>query len=330
MNSENASHYSIYYLLGQSYMQIERREYALLNFQKAEKYLPNHLMTARSKGDTTAIKRLENYMFNIFRCQAMIYEEWSRPDDVMRVVEKAVPYATDDRKNGILNYFRIRSDGWMFWQDREAMEIELDIRRFVNNEQFDEAQGLYEKLLIKFPTITDKRRVEGERLYAGFEFRHLGKKVQAIERLLPWILGRDSLNQIENIQHLYNDFSQMCLAYGIEQLDTDRFTAYCYYKQGLLVPSDFRESIRVRLLNLCIWNTAEFIRQGSELWERSDRLTDAERRWLCEQLIYAYKKTGDPEATRRFLQEYRRLLSEFTGSTLFLYFYDFIRYLFFR
>jgi len=307
LDSENKRNYLIYLRLGQCYTKIEKSDYALLNFQKAEKYWPDHMVAARSKADTRAMKRLENLMYRILKSQIDIYESDSCPEDVIRVVERVPMYITDERIKRRLNGYKGLSNRWLFWEDREALDIELEIRKLMNNKEIDNVRDLYEKLIVKFPSITDKRRVEAERCYALFEYQDLNQKVRAIERLLPWVMGRDSLGQIENIEILYNNFSQMSLVYGNELKEKDRFAAFCYYKQGLVVPSDFQEKITINILTLCVRNTAELIRCGLELWERRDRLTEPEKRWLCEQLIYAHKQTGDPEATRRFLQEYCQL-----------------------
>jgi len=310
LNAENRGNYEIYYRLGLCYIELEgvprTQDYALINFQKAETYGSDRMTMARASGDTASVQRLENDLFKILSYQVKIYDTYGPPRGVLRNVEKATAYATDDREKEILNYYQNRSTAWLFWEDREAMEIvQTEIRRFENNEKFDEARKLYKKLLAKFPSMTDRRRVEAERLYALFEFENLNQKVKAIERLLPYVQGRDSLGHIENIQALYNNFSQMCFGYGNEQVNKDRFVAYCYYKQGQMVPSDFHERISIRILTLCEENTQELIQLGSELWKMKDRLTDGEKVWLCERLISAYKMMGDAGATRRFLQEYR-------------------------
>ncbi len=308
LSPQNEKDYALYLKLGQSYFQSNELNHALLNFRKAEKYMANPLQDAESSADTTAMTRLKNVMFNILVSQIRVYEAIARPDDVKRIVEKAFVYAEDETKRRNLDYFKYRSNGWLFWDDKEAMEIEIEIGRRINGKNYEEACDLYEKLCSKFPSTEDRRRVEAERRYALFEYQYLNLNDRAIQRLLPWALGKDTLSHVGNIRELYNTFSFLCYNHGRELTDKNRFTAYCYFHQGLIVPSDFSSKIKLALLGLSQNDPREMIRLGADVWEKRADLTETERRWLCEQLISAFKRSGNPEETRRYFEEYQRLI----------------------
>jgi len=308
LSPENEKDYSLYLKLGQNYFQSNEITYALLNFQKAEKYMAIPLQNTEAAADTAAMSRLKNVMFNILVSQIRAYEAIARPGDVKRIVEKAFVYAEDETKRRNLDYFKYRSNGWLFWEDKEAMEIEIEIGRRISEKKYEEAGDLYEKLCSKFPSIEDKRRVEAERRYALFEYQYLSLNDQAIRRLLPWALGKDTLSHVGNIRELSNTFSLLCYNHGRELMDENRFAAYCYFRQGLIVPSDFSSKIKLALLGLSQNDPREMIRLGADVWEERADLTDTERRWLCQQLILAFKRSGNPEETRRYFEEYQRLL----------------------
>jgi hypothetical protein len=270
--------------------------------------MANPLQDAEAAVDTAAISRLKNVMFNILVFQIRVNEAIARPDEVKRIVEKAFVYAEDDTKRRNLEYFKYRSNGWLFWEDKEAMEIEIEIGRQISEKKYEEAGDLYEKLCSKFLSMEDKRRIEAERRYALFEYQYLSLHDRAIQRMLPWALGKDTLSHVGNIRELYNTFSLLCYNHGRELTDENRFAAYCYFRQGLIVPSDFRNQIKLALLGLSQNDAEEMILLAADVWEERADLTETERRWLCQQLILAFKRSGNPEETRRYFEEYQRLL----------------------
>jgi hypothetical protein len=99
----------------------------------------------------------------------------------------------------------------------------------------------------------------------------------------------------------------MCLILGRENLNRNRFAAYCYFTQGRMFMSDYWEKIGLELVNLCIGNASEVIRIGIQCWEKSENLSLAEQKWLCRHLIHAFKRKGDSKNAYRFFQEYTRI-----------------------
>lgn len=309
LNEDNSKDYGVYSSLGNNYFRFNRFDYALINFIKAEELIENEIMFIRSSGDLSKIAKLNNQIFGIFILQNKIYNELYRPDEALKVVHKASQFVQNEKQKRTIENLIGYLNRWIFWKDKEALDIQIEINRLTGEKDYGQVQELYEKLLQKFTEFLDKRRVEVSVLYSSFEFQYLDQKPQSIERLLPYVVvPKDSVEHIENIQNLYNWFSSMCYIYGLEQLEKDRFASYCYFKQGFSVPSEFKENIALEILKLSVNNTSRSLNIGLDLWNNRANLSDTEKRWLCEYLIYANKRYGNPGAAHYFFEEYKKLL----------------------
>lgn len=307
LSEENKMNHLIYFGLASLYDQWGKPKIALFNSQLAELYLPARLQQAITSQETTRVNRLKVQMLQILRFQYNIHLAHDRTNEAIHAAQKALEFADKKQKEVFENLIRSANRN-SFWNKKEARDLERSIARLQREGKKEETVDKFELLVKMFPDISDQRRIEAERLYAAFQFQSLEQKVPAIERLLPWVSGQDTLATVVNIQDLYDDFSLMCLSYGIEILEKDRLSAYCYFLQGLSANGGSREKIMIRLIALSQSNNSEVIRLGRELWDQRSKLDDVEVRWLCEQLVYAYKKAGNGGECQRFLTEYRKLL----------------------
>jgi tetratricopeptide (TPR) repeat protein len=308
LNTENCKDFGLYYSLGSNYLSYNELDYALLNSIKAEKLLESEILKISSTRKSKKHSKFNNHMYNILLFQNKVYRHMSDPQKALQTAEKAGKFATSDKKRrtveNLVSYYK----HWNFWGDKEALDLQIEIRKQTEDKQYNKVRELFNKLINKYPDFFNNCRLKASLLFSSFEFQHTAKKPEAIERLLPYIMApKDSVKHIENFQEIYNAFSSMSYIYGVEQIEKDRYTSYCYLLQVYSLPSEYKEKIGLEILKLTINNIENSVDLGSELWNKRSSLSASEKKRLCEYLIYANKRNGDTEAARHFFNEYKKL-----------------------
>ncbi|NQT26549.1 hypothetical protein HQ585_14440 [candidate division KSB1 bacterium] len=308
VNATSASDYTILFALGNNYFKFQKYDYAILHFGTTEKIINKEI---EKKPDDNKLRSdkctLHNLLYNI-------YIERNEFEKAVKEVEKGKKCANTEQwiqRFQQLDQINLRRQ---FWGGDEGLNLEIEISKQKNLQNFNEVVNLYQQLINLFPDSNDVRKIEAIQLYSLFRFQNLKQKAETIEYLLPWIdmLSNTSPESISTYQSLYDCFSLMNYNLGMERLAQNRFESYCYLRQALTVSSNHSDKVHFGLLTLCRQNPTEVIRLGNLLLNEEGALDDDKKRVVLEYLIYAYKFKNQVEEVKHLYEMYQAL---FISST---------------
>lgn len=306
INSEAASDYVIRFTLGNNYFKFNKYDYAILHLQKAEELIQKEI---EKKPQDESLKTLKCNL------HVLAYSAYIETGDVEKAsleIEKGKRCANTEQQMRTLQTLDWMNTRRQFWGSEEGLNLQIEINKQTNAQNFDEAARLYRKLIEMYPDSSDIRKIEAVQLYALFRFQNLNHKAETIEYLLPWMkaLPDTQSQNSSTYQSLRDCFSLMNYRLGMEKLTQNRFEAYCYLRQALTVRSNHSGQVYFGLLNLCRQNPSEVIRIGNRLLHGENALDTDQKRRVLEYLIYAYKSKNGLDEVKQMYRMYQDLISE--------------------
>ncbi len=310
VNYEKGEHF-LFYNLGECYFNLKKWGQALKNYRQAEKVLlattsffSNNSHYQNSLKDSSKKDLYFTYLYSQAVCLARMY----KAKEALATIKRAKKIVSSDKNRKIVERF----EDWLNWDNGniQAAEQKSQIIQLIKEGKYSESVSKFVALKNQ---LSDQFALdEIEWRIASLEFKYLGKKEQACNRLLNVVKKNEKISYYPpHLLPTYNKYVTDCgvmhFHLGMDYIQkADYKKAQQYLEQGAKINwyGNYKCQLELAKLNKHDPQTSLEIIE-SVLQTQSD-LTDAERLSALEIKLGALKKLG-PQYLNETKQIYHQI-----------------------